>query len=176
VNLSVGAIGAAAIGGVVSLLSLVISKESKTSEFRQAWIDAFRNDVAEAISSLTLLLYLFDGRSEESDPTKMHESLLQANGALVRIELRLNLVEDDHKDLQLLIREAEEKFHDAEDGKYDAKAANDLSLRIIDKTQIILKWEWDRVRNGEPAFQMAKAGAILMIVGTAFYVVTAIAG
>lgn len=42
---AIGAIGAALIAATVSLLGLIISKEQKTSEFRQAWIDALRSDL-----------------------------------------------------------------------------------------------------------------------------------
>ena len=54
-DIAVGAIGAALIAGVVSLLGLVISKEQKVSEFRQAWIDALRSDVASLISHVNAI-------------------------------------------------------------------------------------------------------------------------
>ena len=47
-SVAVGAVVAALIAGTVSLLGLIISKEQKTSEFRQAWIDALRNDLITA--------------------------------------------------------------------------------------------------------------------------------
>ena len=37
---AIGAIAAALIAGLISLLGLIISKEQKVSDFRQAWIDA----------------------------------------------------------------------------------------------------------------------------------------
>jgi hypothetical protein len=42
-----GAVLAASITGGISFVNLVISKDQKTSEFRQAWIDALRNDISE---------------------------------------------------------------------------------------------------------------------------------
>jgi hypothetical protein len=39
---AIGAISAAIITGLLSLVGLIISKENKTSEFRQQWIDSFR--------------------------------------------------------------------------------------------------------------------------------------
>ena len=45
--LALGAITAALITGFLSLLGLIISKEQKTSEFRQQWIDALRQELAE---------------------------------------------------------------------------------------------------------------------------------
>ena len=41
-DISVGAVGAAIIAGLVSLFGLIIGKEQKVSEFRQAWIDDLR--------------------------------------------------------------------------------------------------------------------------------------
>ena len=42
----------AIIAGFVSFIGLVITKEQKVSEFRQVWIDALRNDVAELMSAV----------------------------------------------------------------------------------------------------------------------------
>ena len=43
---AIGLIIAAIIAGVVSFLSLIISKEQSISDFRQQWIDALRKDIA----------------------------------------------------------------------------------------------------------------------------------
>ncbi len=45
-----GTIIAAVIAAVISLLGLIISKENKVSEFRQAWIDSLREEVAAIIT------------------------------------------------------------------------------------------------------------------------------
>lgn len=49
-DIAIGAIAAALIAGLVSLLGLIISKEQKTSEFRQAWIDALRKELSAVIA------------------------------------------------------------------------------------------------------------------------------
>ena len=51
----IGVITAAAIAGLFSLISLIISKENKVTEFRQAWIDAQRDDVAEVLAAAVRL-------------------------------------------------------------------------------------------------------------------------
>lgn len=51
----IGVITAAAIAGLFTLISLIISKENKVTEFRQAWIDAQRNDVAEVLAAAVRL-------------------------------------------------------------------------------------------------------------------------
>ena len=48
-DVAIGAVVAALIAAIVSLLGLIISKEQKTSEFRQAWIDALRSDLTHLI-------------------------------------------------------------------------------------------------------------------------------
>ena len=40
------------IAAVVALIGLVASQEQKTSEFRQAWIDGRRNDLATYLSRI----------------------------------------------------------------------------------------------------------------------------
>lgn len=46
---AIGAIAAASIAGLLAFLSLIIAKENKTSEFRQAWIDSLRLDLSKLI-------------------------------------------------------------------------------------------------------------------------------
>lgn len=162
-DVSVGAIGAAAIAAGVSLLSLVITKEGKTSEFRQAWIDALRSDVAEAVSKTSLLLLILNDRQSGGTADGLDKTFAETSAALARIELRLNLLEDDHVELQGLIREAENMIRQAENGSYDPHAAEELSDRTILQTQQILKAEWDRVRRGETTFQQMKFGAGLVL-------------
>jgi hypothetical protein len=168
-DISFGAIGAAAIGAVVSLLTLIISKEGKTSEFRQAWIDALRSDIAEAISKTSLLLMILYDRHENGETKGLNETFAQTSAALARIELRLNLLEEDHVALRDLVREAEEMIGFAEDGVYDPVKAADLSNRTVHQTQIILKKEWDRVRRGEATFQLTKSCAALILLGSVYY-------
>jgi len=50
--MAIGPIIAAIIGAVVTLASLIISKESKLSEFRQAWIDSLRQEIADFLSNI----------------------------------------------------------------------------------------------------------------------------
>ena len=48
-------ITAAILAAIASLLGLIISKESKVSEFRQKWIDELRKDVAWVLGEATLI-------------------------------------------------------------------------------------------------------------------------
>jgi hypothetical protein len=48
--IAIGAIAAALIAGLIFLLSLVISKEQKISDFRQEWINSLRSEIAALIA------------------------------------------------------------------------------------------------------------------------------
>lgn len=54
-DISIGAIGAALIAGIVSLLGLIISKEQKTSEFRQTWVDSLRSEITSYLTSFNAI-------------------------------------------------------------------------------------------------------------------------
>jgi len=49
-DIAIGAIIAATITGLISLLGLIISKEQKISDFRQAWIDNLRTELSLVIT------------------------------------------------------------------------------------------------------------------------------
>src|SRR5208283_2502860 len=89
---AVGSIVAALIAGLVSLLGLIISKEQKVSEFRQAWIDALRAEIADLIAHLNAVY----GTAAAQFPSVaeawkvVKEDYLAFNNAAARIRLRLN--------------------------------------------------------------------------------------
>ncbi len=142
-----GAIIAACITGTISFIGLVISKEQKTSEFRQAWIDALRADLSEFASQARRLAHErtpFDIRRltgslfEQMDAEK--EEILRPDPLLVNrqrfaqtyysLRLRLNPDEDDHrqllahleKTLQILSESAESERPDQVAVELDATA------------------------------------------------------
>nr|WP_315485641.1 hypothetical protein [uncultured Undibacterium sp.] len=47
---AVGAITAALIGGTISITSMMSSKDQKTTEFRQKWIDMLRNKISDFVA------------------------------------------------------------------------------------------------------------------------------
>lgn len=160
-DISVGAIGAAVIGASISLVSLIITKESKVSEFRQAWIDALRADIAEAIGAVSTVFLILNGNKHDG----LGDAWKSATTAMARVDLRLNILEEDHRALERLLRETETVVREAEAGDYDREAAEDLQDRVVVQSRLILKREWDRVRVGEPTFQAAKwltAGCLLL--------------
>jgi hypothetical protein len=100
-DVAIGATIAALIAGIVSLLGLIISKEQKTSEFRQAWVDALRSDLT---GFLTQINAIHDAtRVKYADHAKKVETLsplyIPLNTSTFNILLRLNPNEDRCKRL-----------------------------------------------------------------------------
>jgi len=167
---------AAAIAAGASLVAVTLSKEQKVSEFRQAWIDALREDLASFLSSARAFARAMDARrlhgSKTTDPAKtpftlekVGEIRLAAAETFYRIKLRLNPDEEKHKELLRLLSQAIAAQNAVleSDGadKRDVLAAVESAAEFA---QPILKAEWNRVKRGEKAFRVARIGAVVIIV------------
>jgi hypothetical protein len=156
------AIIAAIITGVVSFLSLITSKEQSVSEHRQQWIDALRKDIAIIVGRVTAIhgesiVKHKDGQDELW--ARLKGELTGFNRVIVRIRLRLNRKEKGEKEgpatkavldtlekLKSIFASPQPQFHEL-DG---------LVNTLVDNSQVILKENWNRVRDGEPIYQKAK--------------------
>jgi hypothetical protein len=163
-----GPIVAAIIGGAVAFLASVFSKELKTSEFRQAWIDSLRNDLAELISIALQLgdeIIVRHKAGEDTQAIKAHlrskeAEFLRLEACQARIRLRLNPKE--HQVLLGLVKAI------SEPSDHDAKAE-----ALIAESQRVLKAEWKRVKRGEPVFRVTK-WLSLIVCGTALGIAAAL--
>lgn len=148
------AVGPAILAAIIALISLVISKESKLSEFRQIWIDSLRNEVAELLSNILHIKKLIDN-SDGSDESRSatFAALKVADNALMLIKLRLNDKESKAQDLLKTIQEIED-FSNAEE--YHQERVDELEIDLLRTSKVVLKAEWDRVKAGEPVFRATK--------------------
>jgi len=73
-----GAVGVATISGLISITGLVISKEQKLSDFRQAWIDALRDDISHFISH-PLMISAYNELVFRPRAEKLREKLAQTD-------------------------------------------------------------------------------------------------
>jgi hypothetical protein len=64
VLVGVGAIIAASITGTVSFINLITSKDQKTSEFRQEWINSLRDDIAEFLAHVVTVFDMLSAKSK----------------------------------------------------------------------------------------------------------------
>lgn len=162
----VGTIVAALIAAAVAYLATVLTKEQKVSEFRQAWIDALRNDISELISLVLLTddvkAYLArEGRHEEVPKYIIdhHEDFAKLTACAVRIELRMNPVED--ADFLLLVRAVgtAPKNHSG-----DTDATVEQAHKLLEASQVVLKREWRRVKRGELVYLLTKWTSLALLV------------
>jgi len=179
-----GPIIAACIAAVVSFLALVISKENKTSEFRQAWIDGLRQDLSQfaanlrrleaqptyvdwkALTSSTMKEALEAGNERALRPDFFAENRLRLLQSRYAIRLRLNPGETNGVALLAQVDKALEAYYSSADVEAELESLMNLA-------QPFLKQEWERVKKGEPVFRasvvvakwLAAVLAALVLVG-----------
>jgi hypothetical protein len=176
------AIVVATIAGAFSYLGLVLSKEQKVSEFRQAWIDGLREDLAALISAVFVMKYLddvYEYEPNEQDSLEvgkpnlpeasrqlldfakaMSESQMEAGAAFHRILLRLNPDDKNivHKELIAQLTRMRDFFVA---GEYER--ATSCASAIQEKGRLVLKPEWIRVKRGELTFRLSKYIALFLL-------------
>jgi len=156
----------------------VLSKDQKTSEFRQAWIDALRVDIADFVSKN--LAFVDAIKIEGTRPnageglgkyihSECFKEMLDVEATRARILLRLNPME--HVKLIQLVNNVYGKSDVTKQDEHQS-----LSKRVealIHESQEVLKYEWGRVKTGEPIFRITKwvalATALAAIVAAVWY-------
>lgn len=171
---AMSAVIAALIAGAFAFFSLVVTKETKVSEFRQAWIDALRAEISTYISRLravsNLGKYIHEQPVEDKynpdllrERSRMYEEALSSyNSILLRINPNEKKQEAHELNTEFLkaLRTAQ-RFYEA--GHAEALEEN---LETLGSTAApLLKYEWDRVRRGEPAYVWSKHTALAIAIG-----------
>ncbi len=166
------AIGAAVIAGSFSYLSLITSKEQKVSEFRQAWIDKLRTSISEYISALSYISILYKHWSDKPDSdrdkfqmaTGVGDTYNKVNASYNDIIFRINEHETDevgkklNNELLSALKETRSLYNSS-----DYFKALDKCDGVRDATKPLLKYEWERVKKGEPAYRRAKWVALIVL-------------
>lgn len=163
-EITIGVIAAAVITGFISVIGLIISKEQKVSEFRQAWIDSLRDEISKLISNANAIhgagMADFQTRSEEWK--NVGPNFIKINEAVANIRLRLNSNEKDSQEILETIQQIEALFTDGL--SVDYKNLGTLEKNLVAKTQIVLKGEWVRVRKGELVYRVTRNVAITFLI------------
>jgi hypothetical protein len=161
-DVAIGGIAAAIITALITFLGLIISKENKTSEFRQAWIDALRADFSSLLAHLHALRGTIKvlGITPESWK-EARPDIVAVNQALSGIRLRLNPTEKQSKTIFVLLDSLEAKFKPGE-ALIDCDFGG-LEKELIKEAQVFLKTEWKRVRSGELVFRIALSLSIMLV-------------
>lgn len=158
--------------GVVSMVSLIIAKEHRVSDFRQAWINALRGEIASLIGRVNAINEWRLATSQRSigdsgsDGTRegavddiaeryklVHPDVLKMEEALATIKLRLNPKEDK---AEPLIKKAEAVVHEVRlDEALCRERLRCVEEDFLHESKTYLKEEWERVKKGEPWYRRA---------------------
>lgn len=158
-----GAVLAALIAGCISLALAILTKDQKTSEFRQAWIDALRTDVALLAGTVSTVMDIALDRAggDENNQEALYEALhekhpefISAATCIIRIRLRLNPTE--HSEILELLDKLSTEGIGADNTR---RILNDL----VNKIQPVLKDEWRRVKRGELSYRILKWGSLVAV-------------
>jgi hypothetical protein len=158
---------AALITAAVSFVSLTLTKEQKTSDFRQAWIDGLRDELATFLAAARAFARAIEVLNthgpEYREKTvfrisddKVGDLRYQAAESLCKIQLRLNRNEPEHQELLRLLRQAVA----AQNTMLSEGTSIDETMKAIERAseyaQPVLKKEWERVKSGELPFRIAR--------------------
>jgi hypothetical protein len=145
------------VGPIISYLvakrqiasALATSHKQITAPMRQAWINSLRDLLAEITSSA--LHYYCAGFEERNDSEYRHLTLLEH-----RIQLMLNPKEDDHTDLEQLIRKMVSSLQRGKVGDEDFCTAH---TKVMALSRQILKREWNVVKKKIKTTELTSDGA-----------------
>ncbi|MEZ6934163.1 MULTISPECIES: hypothetical protein [Aeromonas] len=169
----IGPVIAATIAGCISFIVTVLSKDQKTSEFRQAWIDSLRDEISELLSSLHIMSEVVNTKREDNEDEKeimrylydKHDEFVKINTLHIKIKLRLNTKE--HKDILLMLTQLDEmQFATSSSGE-----VGNIMEKITTESQRILKKEWNRVKAGELSFRFLKWGSLSIFLAAALHAI-----
>ena len=171
-DIAIGAIAAALIGAIISLVGLIVAKEGKVSEFRQAWIDSLRTELSTFLASVNAVadargLTFKDSRDRYETLQPSYDKL---NETYYLIALRLNSKENESGKLKDCMVEISQSIMDPDN--FDFVKFEEDRVKFINISNSLLKSEWNRVKHGEPVYRSAR---ILATLATLALVVAAIA-
>jgi len=163
-EISIGAVGAAVIAGLVSMLGLIISKEQKISEFRQVWIDDLRRCVVDYLVSINAICDILSVKKAGKDvgDEGLLENYKLLNKASHGIALRINSDEKPAKALLASMKEFEEIAKD--NTSITPEKIRVVEDRFTKAAKGLLKFEWKRVKKGEKIFIWTKRIIVLFLV------------
>ncbi|WP_336195777.1 hypothetical protein [Raoultella ornithinolytica] len=177
-----GPIIAAMIAGFIAFIGMIITKENKVSEFRQAWINEFREEISYLIEAYKKWTYnnaLYKNHNQLAQVQLESESLakayrdkaqwydqilLDAQNEMERykgrIKLRLNSDISRRKTPENNLNDLLDKLNTTK----DLTLADKLSKDIYSNSSLILSTEWKVVKKGEESYVKVKKLLIYLAV------------
>lgn len=156
----IGPVVAAIIASIIAFVVAVLSKESKISEFRRDWIESLRQESADYLSTVMFMMADVSFAERKGEDVQelisaRSEQVIKLHSLHFSIVLRLRLSE--HKKIIDLF----DKLDDSADQGYEACKLLVEKIRI--ELPMLLDLEWERVKAGEPLYQMLKKYAVVTL-------------
>lgn len=157
---------AAPIAATLAIFGVVVTRGTKITEFRQAWINDQRRDIADLVAAANRSATL-------SDPDKRSDAIAAFDAASARIRMRRN----PNRKLWHKLRGMEPEWADALRSlaklekaalasPVDAAKIRSIGTAMVEQSVPHLKKEWNRTRRGELGFRIYIATAPFLIGGT----------
>jgi hypothetical protein len=162
-EIAVGAIIAAIIGAMISLVGLIVTKEAKVSEFRQAWIDSLRTELASFASSLNALsdANVIDFESPKERFEQLKDHTIKLNESFFSVALRLNVNEESSDDVRSSMVKLANSVRNPD--LFVKQSFDQEQVQFIKVSNILLKKEWARVKAGENVYRWTRLTAVATI-------------
>ncbi|HEY4081867.1 MAG TPA: hypothetical protein VGM81_14340 [Burkholderiaceae bacterium] len=174
------AITVALIAGGISLVGLIIAKEGKTSDHRQAWIDALRKELADYYAGVVETVYTVKAlQSEGTAHTAQEEMKAVAESyrryatAETSIRLRINAADSSpalhrlNSELLASLTRIEDLFGGSEFKAFkESDAIMDEAGKLVTTSAKVLKLEWERVKAGERWYRWTKWISAAVMLGS----------
>lgn len=187
VYVAFGVITAALLTGFFSIMNMVSAKENKVSEFRLAWVDGLRNEIAEYNSAAQELYRArnpakFTGENFHSEVEKhqleieffkeTREAYARASENLSKIQLRLNPehIKENPESPEAKLMIAVSKARRLKNKQL--REVMQCSEEIRAAAGPILKSTWDSVKRGEPGYRKIRMISIITV-AIGFYAILA---
>lgn len=138
-----------------SIFVAFFSRSQKVAEFRQAWIDNLREDIASFITLISQANHLMDWCMKHNGGNatdELDEVLILLSKKYNLIILRLNKIDDLGL---ILIMDKLISSYQPEIFNYGYNKSK--RIEILEISHDILKTEWDRVKSGEIIYVIKKA-------------------
>ena len=178
--IAAGAIFTAFISAVVAFVTLIISKESKISEFRMNWINELRMHIGENLAQYSAIATTWDyihSLNTHQDKKSLANEFIEKTNENYKIahdsytKVILMLDPKNHAELIAVIKKID-SICEVFDSDYNKAKADesvydqwyDANAEAIELTAAVLDKEWDRVRQGEPAYRRTKKTGVGILI------------
>jgi len=163
--ITVGVIVAAFISGTFTFVNLIISKDQKTSEFRQDWINELRKDLSEftsSVASYTSYIVAYKNNSQQVNKflAENVDLITKITASHDSIRLRVNPIDDKEFITKL---DAVQELAASKAASITVGEVTEKTDKLIKEAQILLKKEWIRVKKGEASFRITKGLAVILL-------------